>query len=270
MQLSMFAQTATLPQPAPVSPGAVKGCTLIYEPAGRAREYAALACNVYSGCGHRCVYCYAPSATQRSRDAFSAPHIRPGFLEKLTREAAKYQAAGVTGRVLLSFTTDPYQPIDVEHAITRRTIEILHAHGLSVQVLTKGGRRALRDLDLFTAADAFATTLTLLDEQHSVTWEPGAASPEDRIATIREFYRAGIPTWVSLEPVLNPASALEIIRRTAAFVDLYKVGKLNYHPLARSIDWARFAQDAIALLQHLGKPHYIKDDLAAFLTRTAA
>mgnify|MGYP001557876463 FL=1 len=31
--------------------------SLIYEPAGRAREYAALACNVYRGCDHACVYC---------------------------------------------------------------------------------------------------------------------------------------------------------------------------------------------------------------------
>ena len=30
--------------------------TIIYEPKGRAREYAPLACNLAVGCVHRCVY----------------------------------------------------------------------------------------------------------------------------------------------------------------------------------------------------------------------
>lgn len=33
---------------------------IIYEPKGRAREYANLAANLYSGCIHGCVYCYVP------------------------------------------------------------------------------------------------------------------------------------------------------------------------------------------------------------------
>jgi len=65
-------------------------------------------------------------------------------------------------------------------------------------------------------------------------------------------------------------------------VDLFKVGRLNYHPLAQTIDWRRFALDAIELLTSLGyrrntdpdnlkKGHfYIKRDLAAYLTKTAA
>ena len=74
-----------------------------------------------------------------------------------------------------------------------------------------------------------------------------------------------MPTWVSLEPVLEPAASLEIIRETAPYVNLFKVGKLNYHPMARSIDWRAFGLAAIALLESLGKPYYIKKDLAAYL-----
>ena len=76
---------------------------------------------------------------------------------------------------------------------------------------------------------------------------------------------AGIPTWVSLEPVLDPAVALEIIRQTHPFVDLFKVGKLNYHPLAKSIDWPQFARDAVTLLKSLGKAYYVKNDLSCYL-----
>jgi len=206
---------------------------LIYEPAGRAREFAALALNCYRGCDHGCLYCYAPAATRRTMEDFWKPEPRPDFLTRLRKEAIELEP---TDPILLCFSTDPYCNLDVELKHTREAIKILHQSGHAVNVLTKGGKRALRDLDLFTPRDAFATTLTLLDDTASYHWEPGAALPGDRIATIREFHAAGIPTWVSLEPVLDPAVALEIIRRTHAFVDLFKVGRLNYHPTAKGID----------------------------------
>jgi DNA repair photolyase len=259
MQQSFFAP------PKPAAPELPKNCTIIYRPKGRAREYAALACNVYRGCDHECSYCYAPSATRRTAEQFAASMLRPGFIRKLEKEAAKYQAAGITGKVLLSFTCDPYQRLDAQEKITRQAIKILHRHGLNIQVLTKGGSRALRDLDLFGPDDAFATTLTFLYSEPSLDWEPYAAEPHDRIETIRKFHAAGVPTWVSLEPVIDPAAALNIIRHTHAFVDLFKVGKMNYHTISKTVDWASFARDAIKLLKSLGKPFYIKKDLAAYL-----
>jgi len=178
---------------------------------------------------------------------------------------ARKRAGTNSGRVLLCFTCDPYQHVDERMGLTRETIRLLHRYGFSVQVLTKGGSRALRDLDMFRAGDAFASTLTLLDDAHSRKWEPGAALPEDRIDTLRQFHEAGVQTWVSLEPVLNPASALEIIRRTHGFVDLYKVGKLNYHELASRIDWQAFADNVVALLDSLGARYYIKESLLPYL-----
>jgi DNA repair photolyase len=241
---------------------------LIYEPKGRAREYAPLACNMYRGCDHACTYCYAPSATQRSRRDFVLSATRgPDFLASLTREAAKLQRTDQAGKqVLLSFTCDPYQHLDAALGVTRQVIQTLHRHGFSICTLTKGGTRALRDLDLFGPGDAFATSLTLLDPQASAAWEPGAALPADRIETIRRFHTAGITTWVSLEPVLDPAAGLEIIRQTHEFVDLYKVGKLNHHAHAQTINWQQWANDSTALLDRLGKRYYVKDDLAAFLS----
>lgn len=239
---------------------------LIYEPKGRAREYAALACNLYRGCDHGCTYCYAPSATHRSRAEFSVASNRAHcFRADLETEARKHRGAGTSGQVLLCFTCDPYQHLDTSEQVARSAIKILHRNGLDVQVLTKGGSRALRDLDLFTPDDAFATTLTCLDDSDSLEWEPAAALPGDRIATIQAFHDAGIPTWVSLEPVLDPGVALEIIRETQQIVDLFKVGRLNYHPLAQTIDWATFARDAVDLLCTLGKKFYIKRDLAMYL-----
>lgn len=238
---------------------------IIYETSGRAREYRELACNLYSGCDHACRYCYAPTVLKRKFEQFICSAPRQDILRKLRLDAQAWAAEGETRQILLCFTCDPYQRTDVSHEITRQAIQICHSFGLAVCVLTKGGARALRDLDLLTPRDAFASTLTTLDAQQSGYWEPGGAPPDDRIETLRRFHERGIPTWVSLEPVLDPAETLEIIRRTHAFVDEFKVGVLNYHALAKTIDWRRFAHEARDLLESLGCRYYLKEDLRKYL-----
>src|ERR1035441_3680145 len=105
----------------------VKGCSLIYAPAGQAGEYSALACNPYRGCGHACAYCYVPNVLRMPRTEFDAGAVpRANFLTALEKEAAKYRALGVTEQVMLSFTTDPYHPGD--NSLTRDVLEMLQAH----------------------------------------------------------------------------------------------------------------------------------------------
>lgn len=237
--------------------------SLIYEPKGRAREYAALACNIYRGCDHGCLYCYAPGVVHVSREQFAKPEQRSRFFDKLEKEALSRKP---TDPILLCFTTDPYCNYDVEVAMTRGTIKILHAAGHAVHVLTKGGTRALRDLDLFTPRDAFATTLTCSRWDDSLIWEPKAQTPADRIIALAKFHAAGVPTWVSLEPVLNPADALSLIRVTHSFVDLYKIGRWNYDARANDFDWRQFAQDAVRLCESLGKQYLLKEDLKRCLS----
>jgi DNA repair photolyase len=68
--------------------------SLIYEPARRAREYAALACNVYRGCDHNCAYCYSPLVLHMRREEFALPTKRKrDFLKQLEREAANLSPA---------------------------------------------------------------------------------------------------------------------------------------------------------------------------------
>lgn len=238
---------------------------MIYAPAGQAGEYSALAANPYRGCGHKCAYCYVPTVIRMDRKEFDAGAIpRPNYLRLLENDAIKYRALGVTEQVMLSFTTDPYHPGD--NTLTRRVLEMLKAHGMGICTLTKGGHRALRDLDLFRPGrDAFASTLTSLDDAFSKKWERGATKPGDRIDTLRKFHDAGIFTWVSLEPVLDTAATLEIIRHTHRFVDLYKVGRVNYVGLTKTTDWKQFTSDVLEVLAETGSRHYIKKDLQPYL-----
>lgn len=142
---------------------------------------------------------------------------------------------------------------------------MLHHYGFRVSILTKGGHRAERDFDLLTSADKFGVTLTFLDPAVSIEWEPYAALPAERIDSLKKAHALGIPTWASLEPVLAPEESLEIIRQTYTFVDQFKVGILNYHPLGKRINWARFATQAVQLLDSLGCHYYLKRDLRRWL-----
>jgi DNA repair photolyase len=245
----------------------VQGCTIIYAPRGQAGEYSKLATNPYRGCGHKCAYCYVPAVLRISRPEFDAGAFpRENFLGELRKDAAKYSALGIAEQVMLSFTTDPYHPTDT--TLTRNVLLMLQAFGLGICTLTKGGRRALRDLDLFRPdRDAFASTLTSLDDAFSQKWERGAALPGDRIATLRAFHNAGIFTWVSLEPTLSVEASLSIVEHTHEFIDLYKIGRANYLPMTGETDWEAYTHRMIELCQRLGVKHYIKQDLQGYLPK---
>ncbi len=240
-------------------------CKIIYQPAGQAGEYAPFATNPYRGCGHQCVYCYVPGVIRMTRPAFDkGAQPRPDYLHKLRADALKFQRAGLAEQVMLSFTTDPYHPGDT--TLTRQTIEVLIDHGLGFCTLTKGGTRALRDIDLFRPdRDAFACTLTSLDDNFSLKWERKAPVPADRIAALQAFKKRGIFTWVSLEPVLDTTASLAIIAATHEFVDLYKVGRINYSKLTGRIDWSDYTQRVVEQLHRFGANHYIKEDLQPYL-----
>lgn len=238
----------------------------IYEPKGKAKEYCDLAVNLYKGCGHGCSYCYAPDIWRKQglsrEDFYNHPAVREGILEAIAKEAPKYKGR----EVQLCFTCDPYQPIDEKLQITREAIKILKANDITVRILTKGGLLSTRDFDLLEPGrDWYGATLTFADDESSFDFEFMAAPPEKRIEALKQAHAIGIRTWASLEPVISPAQTLDIIRFTHSYVDVFKVGKWNHDKRAKEIDWARFVNRAVALLEELGKGYYIKEDLWKYL-----
>lgn len=239
--------------------------TIIYNPAGKAGEYSELALNLYKGCSHGCIYCYAPRSTRTSKSLFHQTNYiqaRPQIIEQLKKEAPKFANSKIP--VLLSFTSDPYQPAEKGLLLTRNALEILVKYNIKFTVLTKGGAWGLqRDMALFQAnpENTWAVTLTHDDPGISMQWEPNAAPPNDRIQSLKIAHEAGIKTWVSLEPVFDVQAACRLVDLTHDFVDLYKVGKINYHPIAKTIDWRKFRKTIENQLIGLDKAYYIKKDL---------
>lgn len=235
--------------------------SVIYETKGRAREFNELACNLFTGCGHQCIYCYGADVTHQTKEAFEKqPQIRITAHDVL-RSAKYWVAKGETRRVLLCFVTDPYQPIEQETQLTRKCIMALHEAGLNVIILTKGGLRSTRDFDLLTPKDAYATTLTLTNDSDSLIWEPQAAFPSERIEALMQAYERGIETWVSFEPVIFPAQTYELFQMTRRFVGHYKVGTMNYHPQGKNINWQNFGWQIKRMMDDCKSHYYFKKDL---------
>lgn len=238
---------------------------VIYEPRGKAAEYSPLAANLYTGCGHGCRYCYAPSCLRMSREAFTQVRERDEVLAHLGREIEKMH--GDTRPILLCFTCDPYQPLEEETELTRRAICMLGGAGLHVRVLTKNGPLAVgRDLELFKTYDVeFGSTLLFTDEKDRETWEPGAPPLAERMQAIRTAHAAGVQTWLSIEPVIDPAQALDLVTMLSDCVDVFKVGKMNHNKqIEESVDWPAFLLDVLERLEDTNADYYIKHDLLAF------
>lgn len=242
--------------------------SVIYRPEGKAREYADLALNIYKGCTHGCLYCFGPAATHCKKEAyFAAANPKKDILKKVKRQCKSLTAAA-TPEILISFIGDAYQPEEKELGLTRETIKILIQHELKFTILTKGGMLAARDFDLLRRYPKARFGTSLVFEKHEMAqdWEPNARPVWNRSLALQEAKSLGMSTWVSLEPVIDPAEALKVIRKHHKVVDHWKVGKINYWPeIEKQVDWIAFREEVTELLDSLGADYYIKKSLAEWV-----
>lgn len=219
----------------------------LYVPKGRAKEYGDYAVNIYTGCPHRCYYCFAPAVLHRDREEFHS-HVEPrsGIVDALKRQLER---EGVTGKLIhLCFTCDPY-PTGYDTSVTRDVIKVIKESGNHVQILTKGD--GSRDFDLLDGNDWYGITYDGMPH--------GIYGPSDRVIDLYSAKQVGIKTWVSCEPVIYPGAVLEFIENCYDIIDKVKIGKLNYHP--STINWKEFGHEAERLCQRLGIDYYIKESL---------
>jgi len=235
--------------------------TAIYEPKGKAREYAERAVNLYRGCSMQCKYCYSPGVLRMTREQFTHCEPRPGILDAIRKEAPKH-----AGReVLLCFACDPY-PAGQPPQLADDAIVALQEGGCRVDVLTKAGLGSSSALSLLRpGVDSYGATLTFDNDADSELWEPGAGKPACRTGMLSLAKARGIRTWASLEPVIDPVQSLALIRHVAGIADVVKIGKWNHDARANAIDWHAFARRAVDLCKSLGQKYVLKADLAGCL-----
>ena len=173
--------------------------------------------NPYRGCEHGCVYCFA-------RPSHSYVGLSPG-LDFETKLFYKADAAAVLRKelaapsykcapIMIGANTDPYQPLEKTHKITRSILEVLLEHKHPVNVTTKGALVA-RDVDLLAqlARDGLARvmfSIPTLDNEMKRVLEPRAASAGAKLKAMRVLAEAGVPVGVLVAPIIPVLTEHEI------------------------------------------------------------
>ncbi|MCE5230494.1 radical SAM protein [bacterium] len=191
--------------------------------------------NCYTGCAHACVYCYA-----RYMQRFH-PHPEPWgqFVDvKINApQVLKNQLRRARpGDVFVSSACDGWQPLEAKYKLTRECCRLLVDHGFIVNALTKSSL-ILRDLDVLAGSGSkVAVTITTLDENLRLLWEPCASPVAERLRVLAEAKRAGLKTGSMIGPLLpylsdSPESIHAILKQLADLgVDDITVDALNPRP----------------------------------------
>ena len=197
--------------------------------------------NPYRGCEHGCVYCYSrPSHTylglSAGLDFETRLFAKPDAAARLKEEL---RAPGYKPRVIaLGTNTDPYQPIERRHRVTRALLEVLAECDHPVTIVTKSAR-VERDLDLLGPMAArnlvqVYLSVTTLKNELARRLEPRAAAPARRLEAVRALSAAKVPAGVMVAPVIpvltdgEMESILEAARAAGATAAGYTLLRLPH------------------------------------------
>jgi len=159
--------------------------------------------NLYRGCLHGCIYCDSRSRCYRMEHAFEDIEVKENALQLLEAALKRKKKPCLIGTGAM---TDPYIPIERELKLTRGALELIDKYGFGIAIQTKSAD-ILRDLDLLTAINqktkaVVQMTLTTHDDRLCRILEPNVSVTSERIAALKVFRDAGIPTVVWLAPIL--------------------------------------------------------------------
>jgi DNA repair photolyase len=182
--------------------------------------------NPYRGCQHACAYCYARPYHEllgfgAGTDFDAKIVVKLDAAERLAATFARRSWKRET--VNFSGATDCYQPLEASYGLTRACIAVCARFENPLAILTKSAL-VRRDLDLLGdlaklgLARVFVS-IPFVDPERARALEPWAAEPRKRFETLRALTDAGVPTGVSLAPLvpgLNDADIPEILERARA------------------------------------------------------
>ena len=180
--------------------------------------------NPYTGCAHRCTFCYVRAFERRaerpSDDRYGRSiRVKVNVAEVLARELARPTWEG--GSVVVGAATDPYQPAEGRYRLTRSCLGVFATASNPFSIITRGPM-IVRDIDVLQEASRRANvTITFsiptLDEDVWRKSEPSTAHPRQRLRAIKELTEAGIDARVGMAPILpgvsdRPEQLAEVVR----------------------------------------------------------
>lgn len=173
--------------------------------------------NPYRGCEHGCIYCFArPTHCYLGHSAgldFERQlYAKRNAAQVLEKELCK--PGYIPAPIAIGVNTDAYQPLERKLEVTRQLLHVMAKTRHPVYLITKSSLIE-RDLDLLQELArenlvSVAISITTEDTTLSRKMEPRAASPSRRFRTLATLSDAGIPTRLSLSPVIPELNEAEI------------------------------------------------------------
>lgn len=167
---------------------------------------ADLVINPYVGCQHACIYCYADFIkrfTGHSKEEWGDfVDIKMNAPETINLSKIKKGDSILVGSI-----TDPYQPAEARYKITKKCLEKLLAIQPKIEILTKSPL-VLRDIELLKKFRNLKVGISIgiLEEEYARKLEPFAATPKQRINTLKRLNQEGIQTYLFVSPIFPEIS----------------------------------------------------------------
>jgi len=184
--------------------------------------------NPYTGCAHRCTFCYVRAfearADRPSDDRYGRSiRVKVNVADVLHQELARRSWA--REEVTIGAATDPYQPAEGRYRLTRACLVELTRADTPFSIITRGPL-VLRDVDVLQEASrrvhvGIHVSVPTLDERVWQTTEPGTAPPGRRLDVVRRLVYAGLDVGVAVAPILpglsdQPESLRRVVRAARA------------------------------------------------------
>ena len=190
--------------------------------------------NPYTGCDHRCLYCYASSYIPGFFDC----RPKKNLISRLKKETARLKGELVS----VSNSSDPYPQLEDEMSLMRKCLNLFAESCCRIQIVTKSDL-VVRDIDILQNIHCMVSlTILTLNDVVSKKLEPGAPVSSKRLEAIETLVRAGIPTSVRIDPIIpyvtdNLAELVEAVASLGVVhvtSSTYKVKPDNWNRFSKS------------------------------------
>lgn len=175
--------------------------------------------NAYRGCEHGCSYCFARPSHAFLGHSAGIEFERDIYVKTNAVEALRAELGAKSYKVrpiAMGTNTDPYQPAERKHKLTRGILEVALETRHPMLITTKSAL-IIRDLDIISEMAKLGLikigiSMTSMDHKLSRKMEPRASSPARRLEAIRLLSEAGVPVAVLASPMIPAINDMELER----------------------------------------------------------
>lgn len=196
--------------------------------------------NIYQGCEHGCIYCFARNSHEYWGYSAGLDFERKILVKKNAPQLLEEKLQSKNWKaqtIVMSGNTDCYQPAERKFGIARQCLEVFLKHKHPVGIITKNAM-ITRDIDILSELAknnliGVNVSITSMSEKTRLLLEPRTATIQKRFDTVRQLSENGIPVNVMLAPIIPGINSHEIIPLAKAASDAgalsigYTVVRLN-------------------------------------------